>query len=175
MNLFKRIEVIVLLVLAGAGAAFVLLTARSDDQDDATPRDADVATGMGTGALDAVNKLHRCTLERDYGNARLDIELRLANRGTKRLVMQPPAVKLLTDAGREVPPFFLPIEPPPEIPAGATQDVRLRYWLEKADLSAGLKLVIGDESLVVKSSAPFDLETLKTKEPKTFSGADWTP
>ena len=172
MNLFKRIEIIILLVLAAGGAAWVLSNSGSADDEPG----ADSAASSGAPHDDdarTANKMHRCTVERDYGNARLDIDLRFANRGAKKLVMQPPQVKLLTDAGREVPPFFLPFDPVPEIPAGTTQDVRLRYWLEKADLQGGLKLVIGDERIEVKSAEAFDLETLKNKEPKGFTNTSW--
>lgn len=170
MNLFKRIEVILLLVLAAGGAAFVLLSNKAPD-DETVPTSGEKS--LASDAKTDKTKIHRLTLERDYGNARLDIELRLANRSDKRLVIQPPQVKLLTTAGREVPPFFLPFDPVPEIPAGTSQDVRVRYWLEKADLQNGLKLVIGDENIEVKSAAAFDLEKLKNKEPKVFADANW--
>lgn len=172
MNLFKRIEVIILLVLAAGGAIWVL--SNSGSADDEAGADSATTSGSAHNEEPGANKLHRCTVERDYGNARLDIEVRFANRGAKKLVMQPPQVKLLTDAGREVAPFFLPFDPVPEIPAGTTQDVRLRYWLEKADLQGGLKLVIGDERIEVKSAEAFDLEKLKNKEPRTFTTADWS-
>lgn len=172
MNLFKRIEVIILLVLAAGGAIWVLSNSRS--ADDEPGADSAVSNGTAHDEEPGANKLHRCTVERDYGNARLDIEVRFGNRSTKKLVMQPPQVKLITDAGREVPPFFLPFDPVPEIPAGTTQDVRLRYWLEKADLKSGLKLVIGDERIDVKSATAFDLEKLKNKEPKVFPDANWS-
>lgn len=172
MNLFKRIEFIALLVLAVGGAAFVLLGHKPGG--DSAPTSIDESPA-GSPAPAGESKIHRCTLERDYGNARLDIELRFSNRDTKRLVMQPPNVKLVTDSGREVPPFFLPIEPPPEIPANSTQDVRLRYWLEKADLGHGLALKIKGERIEVKTTAPFDLEKLKDKEPKVFTGTNWNP
>ncbi len=172
MNLFKRIEVILLLVLAAGGAIWVL--SDNGSPDDEAAGESAAASDPAQDAGPGVNKLHRCTVERDYGNARLDIELRFANRGEKKLVMQPPQVRLLTDAGREVVPFFLPFDPVPEIPAGTTQDVRLRYWLEKADLQGGLKLVIGDDSIEVKSAAVFDLEKLKNKEPRTYASSDWS-
>ena len=172
MNLFKRIEVIILLVLAAGGAIWVL--SNSGSPDDEAAGDSAAASATAQNEERGANKLHRCTVERDYGNARLDIELRFANRGAKKLVMQPPQVKLLTDAGREVVPFFLPFDPVPEIPAGSTQDVRLRYWMEKADLQGGLKLVIGNDSIEVKAAAAFDLEKLKNKEPRTFASSDWS-
>ena len=87
--------------------------------------------------------------------------------------MRPPTVRLVTGAGREVPPFFLPFNPPPEIAPCARQEVRLRYWLEKADLAGALTLEIESGKFPVKSAAPFDLETLENKKPKTFTAEDW--
>jgi hypothetical protein len=145
VNLFKRIEVIILLVLAAGGAIWVLSNSGSPDEEAGW--DSAVSSGPAND---------------DVG-------------GPKKLVMRPPQVRLLTDAGREVAPFFLPFDPVPEIPAGSTQDVRLRYWLEKVDLQGGLKLVIGDERIEVKSAAAFDLEKLKNKEPRTFASSDWSP
>lgn len=169
MNFFKRIEVILLLLVAIGGAVWVLSNSGHGEDDSA----AEAVAAPGDSAGQGQNKLHRVTVERDFGNARLDIEVRLANRTEKKLVLQPPQVKLVTDAGREVPPFFLPFNSAPEIPAGSTQDVRLRYWLEKADLAGGLKLVIGDESIEVKSAAASDLEKLENKKPKVFKDSNW--
>ncbi len=81
----------------------------------------------------------------------------------------------MTAAGKEVAPFFLPFEPQPEIAAGGSQDVRLRYWLEKSDLQGALILEVQSEKLDVKSAAPFDLEKLKNKEPRSFTDTHWTP
>jgi hypothetical protein len=87
--------------------------------------------------------------------------------------MQPPDVRLVSGSGREVPPFFLPFEPQPEIPPGATQDVQLRYWLEASDLSNTLTLEVAGRSIVVKSASPFDVESLKNGEKQTFTSAEW--
>ena len=35
----------------------------------------------------------------------------------------------ITEKGREVPSFFLPFQPQPEVAAKSTQDVELRFWL----------------------------------------------
>ncbi len=156
-----------LLILALGGAWWVLSDANKEGEDERTSNSA-----PATDAEPAL-KIHRRTLERDYGNARLDIELRYANTTATKLALQPPNARLVTAAGREVPAFFLPFEPPPEIPAKTAADVRLRYWLEKTDLAGALTLHIGDASIEIKTAAPFDLEKLENKKPRTFDGAEW--
>ena len=170
VNFFKRIEVIILLLLAAGGAAFVLLSDHGSPDAGAPDEPPPPAGGAGASETD---QLHRITIERDFGNARLDLEVRVVNRGTSKLVLQPPLVRLLTGDGREAPPFFLPFNPPAEVPAGSAQTVRLRYWLERADLNGALRLAIADESLEVKSAAPFDLDTLENKKPVVLGGAAW--
>lgn len=171
MNLLKRPELLALLAIAVGAAIWVLSTQSTSDNGDTDADGPTADQGQGAEPL----KIHRCTLERDFGNARLDIELRCANHSGEKLVMQPPQVKLLAAKGREVPPFFLPFDQPPEIAAKTTGDVRLRYWLEKADLGGSLSLQVRDQTVEVKSAAPFDLDKLNNKEPRTFSGADWRP
>lgn len=169
MNLLKRPEVILLLLLAAGGAVFVLTSTPGNDRDD--PSQAEALRASST--ADAETRIHRLAIERDYGNARLDIDIQVANRDPKRLVMQPPEARLFTGKGREVPPFFLPFSPPPEIAANAAADVQLRYWLEKADLEGSLRLEIRGESIEVKSAAPFDLEKLENKQPRTLAPGEW--
>ncbi len=174
MNLFKRLEVLLLLVLAVGVAVWALVrqdTSAGLDGVDPAEHLSDLnperpASGAST--------IHRSTLERDYGNARLDIDLMVVNPAETKLVMRPPHVKLLTNAGREVPPFFLPFDPPVEIRAATSEDVRLRYWLDAADLKGGLTLLVGGERIAVKSSAPFELEKLKNKEPRVYSYVEWS-
>jgi hypothetical protein len=168
VNLFKRIEVILLLLLAVGGAVWVLSGSSNGDVYDLDPQ-------VKVGGESAENRVQRCTLERDHGNARLDLEFRFQNQKTRKLTLQPPQVRLMTAAGKEVAPFFLPFEPQPEIAAGGSQDVRLRYWLEKSDLQGALILEVQSEKLDVKSAAPFDLEKLKNKEPRSFTDTHWTP
>jgi hypothetical protein len=168
VNLFKRIEVILLLLLAVGGAVWVLSGSSKGDVYDLDPQ-------VQVGGESAENRVQRCTLERDHGNARLDLEFRFQNQKPRKLTLQPPQVRLMTAAGKEVAPFFLPFEPQPEIAAGGSQDVRLRYWLEKSDLQGALILEVQSEKLDVKSAAPFDLEKLKNKEPRSFTDTHWTP
>ncbi|GEP44971.1 hypothetical protein [Brevifollis gellanilyticus] len=165
MAFLKRVEVWVLLLL-GAGAAVWVLIDQPKVEGDPLPVEA----------LDNVDPaplvtIHRCTLERDFGNARLDIELRYRNTYPRDLVLQPPDVKLLTADGKEVPPFILPVEKPPQIPAHTEQSVRLRYWLEAAHLNGALTLDIRGSKAEVKSAAPLDLQKLESHQPKVWQGA----
>lgn len=171
MNLLKRPELLALFVLAAGAAVWVLSTRSSSDYQDEQTETVAADAESGEPPL----KIHRCILERDFGNARLDIELRYANRSEEKLVMRPPQVRLVTAKGGEVPPFFLPFDPRPEILAKTTGDARLRYWLEKSHLDGSLTLHIRDQSIAIKSAAPLDLDKLKNREPVTFSGADWKP
>jgi hypothetical protein len=145
--------------------------AEEDETADDTPRRKTGTVVKGDPAKPL--EVHRSVLERDYGNARLDIEARIQNAGKDKLVLQPPQVRLLAGGGREVPPFFLPFEPQPEIGPGTTQDVQLRYWLEKKDLQEGLTLEVNGVQAKVKGAQAFDLESLKSKEEKTFLPHAW--
>lgn len=167
LALFKRVEVILLLALSIGVAAWVLLSKpKQDDAEWDAPADEPVATQE--------DKIHRCQIERDHGHARLDIELRLSNPGTTRLSMQPPQVRLLNGKGTEVPPFFLPFEAQPVLPPGSTQDIGLRYWVKKEDLTGPLTLHVLDKKIEVKSPEPLDLDKLKNKAPQTFTTTRWT-
>jgi hypothetical protein len=167
MHLPKRIELWVLLAMIVAGLVWVFLS-RDDGEDD--------MPGGGTTSVaddQAPLKLHRCTLKRDYGNARLDIELRVRNDGAGKLVMQSPKVKLLTGKGREVPSFFLPFDAVPEVAAKSAQDVQLRYWLETADLRESLTLEVDGKTMPVKSAKAFDIEAMKNGEERVMQPGEW--
>lgn len=164
MSFFKRIEVWVLLLLGG-GAAFWVLQEPSAGEGDPQPvQESEVSPS------EPPLVIHRCTLERDYGNARLDIELRYRNASPRPLVLQPPDVRLLTAEGREVPPFILPVEKPPQIAAQTAQSVRLRYWLEAAQLGGALTLDIRGAKAEVKSAASLDLSKMENGKPRTWQG-----
>lgn len=166
MQLFKRIELWVLLAAVIAGLFFVFGSRHSDS--DSTSDGTPMAT-----AEDAPLKLHRCILTRDYGNAQLDIELKVRNASAEKLVMAAPAVKLVGAKGREVPGFFLPFQPQPEVPAKTTEDVQLRYWLDKADLEGPLKLEVKGRTIEVKSPQSFDLLSMKNADKKSFNPGEW--
>jgi len=157
MSFLKRFEVWLLLLLGGGAAIWVLL-------DQPTPESAPL-TEEG-----AALTIHRCTLTRDYGNARLDIELRYQNSSPRPFILQPPDVKLMTAAGKEVPAYILPMETPTQISAQTAQNVRLRFWLEKAHLEGALTLHIREATAEVKSASSLDLEKLENQKPITWTG-----
>ena len=161
MRIFQRFEVWLLLIAAGIAILWSFSSA---------PIPAEEIPEM---SADAPLQLRRCTLERDFGNARLDLEVRFKNSSPRPLSMQAPDVRLLNAAGKEVPPFILPIERPPTAEAQTTGDIRLRFWLEKADLTGPLTLEIRGEKLEVKNSTPLDLEKLENKKPKVWTSAAW--
>lgn len=166
MHFLKRIELWILLAVVVAGLAWVFTSGGSEEEaGDGGPATVEDSR--------APLQLHRCVLKRDYANARLDIELRVRNDGPDALAMQSPKVKLLSTRGNEVPSFFLPFDPIPQVPAQSTQDVQLRYWLETADLQGALTLHVGDRTLPVKGVAAFDLNTLKNGEEKVVREGEW--
>jgi hypothetical protein len=167
MHFFRRVELWVLLAIILAGLAWVFMSGRNHEEDVAG---GDVAAVENA---HAPLQLHRCVLKRDYGNARLDIELRVRNDRAEKLVMQTPQVKLLTGNGREVPSFFLPFDPIPEVPGKSTQDVQLRYWLEAADLQGALTLEVDGKTLPVKSAKAFDLNAMKNDEENIIEPETW--
>lgn len=111
-------------------------------------------------------------LERDYGNARLDLTVRVRHDGIHPLVMKAPQVRLMAGE-REVPSFFLPAERLPEVAPKTTTEVTLRYWLETTDLQGPLALEVDGEKVPVKSATAFDLATLENGKPKALRGVEW--
>ena len=166
MQALKRIELWVLLAVIVAGLVWVF-SSGGDDEDAGDPS---IATATDAGLP---LKIHRCVLERDYGNARLDIELRIRNDSAEKLVMQSPKVRLVTGKGREVASFFLPFDPVPEVAAGSSQDVQLRYWLEAADVQESLSLEVAGKTVPVKSAKPFDLNAMKSGDKKVIDAGGW--
>ena len=163
MKFFHRPEVWLLLLLAAGAAVWVLMSSNPGAGDPE-------AIEEGAPAQAAIT-IHRTTLERDYGNARLDIELRYRNASPRTLMLQPPDVRLLAAEGQEVPLFILPMEKPPQIAPQTAQDVRLRYWLDRKHLQGPLTLDIRGATAEVKGAGAFDLEKLENKKPKTWVGA----
>ena len=167
MNLFKRLEVWLLLILAAGATLFVLW------QDKAATADKPVISDVQPARADGKLTVLGCKLERDYGNARLDIEARLTNRRTRKLLLVAPAVKLLNDQGNEVPDFILPAEKPAEVPPNAEATVVMRFWLEQSDLQGVLTLDVEGERVEVKSAEPFDLSQLENARPRALKPGVW--
>ena len=163
MRIFQRFEVWLLLIAGGIAVWWSFQT---------TPNPSETGPGAEISAESPL-QLRRCTLERDFGNARLDLEVRYKNASPRPLSMQAPDVRLLNAAGKDVPPFILPVERPPTAEAQTTGDIRLRFWLEKADLNGTLTLEIRGQKLEVKNATPLDLEKLENAKPKVWTSAGW--
>jgi hypothetical protein len=164
MPFFKRLEVWLLLAVGLAATLWVLLPEPTGN--DTASADPAAATAPNEPALQVL----RCTLERDFGNARLDIELRYANPAPRPLLLAAPDVRLFAADGTEVPFFVLPATPVPQIAERASGDANLRFWLEKKHLAGALTLDIRGARTAVKSPAPLDLETLENRKPRSWSG-----
>lgn len=156
MNLFNRLEVWLLLILA-AGATLFVVWPKSDNKS--------LINDVQPARPESKLSLLGCKIERDFGNARLDLEVRLTNRHARKLMLVAPAVRLLNAQGKNVPDFILPAEHPPEVPPNAEATVILRYWLEQNDLNGKLTLEADGASVEVKSEKPLDLAQLKNGEP----------
>lgn len=165
MRLFQRFEVWLLLIAGGIAVWWSF-------QSNTTPAEDDPVAAMNA---DAQLQLRRCTLERDFGNARLDLEIRYKNTSPRPLSTQLPDVRLINAAGKDVPPFILPVERPATVEAQSTADLRLRFWLEKAELAGSLTLDIRGQKLEVKNNTPLDLEKLENAKPKVWTSSAWAP
>lgn len=170
MAWMKRFEIWLVLLLALIGLAWVLwFNPTRDEFDEEVLGDNDSAVAQVEEDL----SLRRLVAKRDYGNVRLDIDLKVRNPKPEKLVMSPPKVRLLAGEGREVPGFFLPFEPLPEVSPNSTQEVQLRYWLEEKDLKGTLELQVDGQKLLIKDSASVEIESLKNGEETAIRSVKW--
>jgi hypothetical protein len=165
MNIFKRLEVWLLLIAAAGATLFVVWPSGRDK-----PSISEVKPAQPDSKLTLIG----CKLERDFGNARLDIEARLTNRHARKLLLVAPAVRLLNAQGKAVPDYILPAEKPAEVPPNSDAAVVLRYWLEQTDLNGKLTLEVEGEAVEVKSDKPLDLNKLKNSELTKMPSGDWS-
>jgi hypothetical protein len=168
-NWIRRPEVWVLLLASVAAALWALKSGGSEAEWEAGPGVSELKTA------EARVTVLRGSLERDYGNARLDLEVKIRNEGLHPLVLVPPKVRLLAGAtgDREVPPFFLPAERPPEVAGKTVSEVMLRYWLEAGDLGGPLVLELEGEKVPVKADRPYALDKLENGKAVPLRGVEW--
>ena len=159
MHFFQRTEVWIILLLASAAGAFVLFTSEPSNPDR-LPTVANVGP-----ATQEPTRITRRTLERDHGNARLDLDVRVTNSHESAKQLVPPFVVLKNANGREIPAFFLPIEPPPTLAPTTTAAVHLHFWLEAADLQNALTLTVDGQEIQVKGAKPVDLTGFENAKP----------
>jgi hypothetical protein len=166
MPFLKRIEVWVLLVV-GVGLSWWALKPAA-----APPTRWEAAAGEAADQPPQRLTLRGAQIERDYGNARLDLTLAVRNDGIHPLRLSAPKLRLLAGE-REVPAFFLPADRLPEVAPQSASEVQLRYWLEAADLQGPLVLDLEGEQTPVKSATPYPLDPLKNGELVTLRGVEW--
>ncbi|TLD72036.1 hypothetical protein FEM03_04745 [Phragmitibacter flavus] len=170
MAFLKRFEIWVLLAVVIAGLAWVFLSGPPDEFDEEVlPTEPGKAT-VSSPAL----TLRKLVIKRDYGNARLDVDVKLRNEKSEKLVLTSPAVRLMNGAGREVPSFFLPFDALPEVAAKSTQEAHLRYWLEEEDLLGTLTLEIDGLKLLLKDGTAVPMDSLKNGEETVLKSTKWT-
>lgn len=169
MAWMKRFEIWFLLVLVLGGLAWVLFFSSGDQFEEELLSDGATAELKVEQAL----TLRRLVAKRDYGNVRLDLEVRMRNAKGEKLLMTSPQVRLLAGEDREVPSFFLPFDPLPEVAANSTQEVLLRYWLEAKDLQGSLVLEVEGQRLLVKEAEPFEIELLTNGEETQLKTVRW--
>lgn len=183
MNIFKRFEIWVLLLLLVAATAFVLLTSREEpDLETALPPapGSTAAAQQATPQETAPFTVDRIELKRDYDNGILQVHLTYDNRTGSDLQLVSPAAKLLGgpdpekgDEAEEIAAFFLAFAPPPTIPSGGSSAAVLKFWVEKRHLENALWLQILQDRQDIKSPAPFDLESIPNQETRVLEGTDW--
>jgi len=159
MHLFQRTEVWIILLLASAAGAFVLFTSAPSGPDRPP------AVANAGPATQEPARITRRTLERDHGNARLDLDVRVTNSHESAKQLVPPFAVLKSAAGREIPAFFLPMEPPPTLKPETTADVHLRFWLDAVDLQNTLTLTVDGQEIQVKGAKPVDLSGFENAKP----------
>lgn len=139
MPVGKRPEVLVLLALVVLGGAWVAW------QQWRGPQPAGAASGAG--ALQVTVTAARVMAEGDY--LRVRVEFTVTHLGTAPLSARPPHVKLLDDQGREVTPFFVPGEFPPDLPARRTGASWFEGWLTAEQATGPLTLEVAGRQVAV--------------------------
>jgi hypothetical protein len=169
MSVWKRPEVWVLLVLVVAGASYIVFSGGRGDGDGGG------GSGGAGAPVEARLRVGSVELTRDYGNARLEIEIDYDNRSGPEIPLSPPDVVLETGAGEPVDPFFLAGDFPDPIAAGQRDRARLKFWLEPGQLDGALVLKVRGEAVQVKPARPFDLETVENQTTVTIEAGEWEP
>jgi len=175
VSTLKRPEVIVLLIAFLSIALWVLLRP-SGDSDDVDGQSASSSPGSETTSTAPESDVPRIldrSLERDYGNARLELRIDLTNQTAEPQQLIPPFVRLTGPDGETIPPFFLALSKPPTLAPGKSDTVKLAYWLEKSHLEGPLWFACGDHTVEVKDDAPLDLESIENQASKAFSSTRW--
>lgn len=166
MAIWKRPEVWILLLITLGALAYILFTQANKKPDFEAPLSSD--------SEEKNLVVNHLKLSRDYGNARLDLSITLKNTTTKPITFLAPDTQLLRPDKSAVDPFILAFAQPEHLPPGKSDDRTLSYWLEEKDLANSLILKIEDQTVTIKSSAPFDLTTIENQSTTHFTSENWS-
>lgn len=178
MAFFKRPEVWVLLLLSVAGVAWVLWS--DAEHDRAEVEGSESAEEVADGATEEEDGSSRfairaCRVSREEGH--LIVTVRVATISEQALAeplaLEAPAVKLITEDGTSVAPFFLPFDPPPRLDAEAGAFADLRYWLPFGQASDALWLEIDGDRLPVKTAGELASDQFPEGTEVAVNGLDW--
>ena len=137
--MFKRIEVWVLIIVAGAASiwfAFFQPTA----EDATLPKLPEVV--IEKSAIELVSS----QVEASDDHFVISLKIATINEGNAPILLDPPFASLTTADGIEIEPFFLPFAPAPVLHTGPDSVAELHYWLP-ADASCELSLKLGEQTL----------------------------
>jgi hypothetical protein len=185
LNVFKRIEVWILLVLTVAGLVFVLLNREPTTEDSgfansskpgrvspgiaATP-DANASSAPSN---DTLLEIKNVSLRREGEHFLAEVKF-VFNNQTAQPVRTIEDAKLITGGGESIPVFFLAFTgAPPEIPATKKSQASLHFSLRGETIVGALALDIGGHRAPIKSSRSFDPESIADNQSKTFNQLDW--
>jgi hypothetical protein len=183
MSVWKRPEVWGLLVLVAGGAVYIASSGGRGAGPDGAGGDPGGTAGTAGGTAGTAGgtagagrlRVESIELTRDYGNARLEIEVDYDNRGGPEVPLSPPDVVLETGGGEPVDPFFLAGDFPDPIAAGQRDRARLKFWLEPGQLGGALVLKVRGEAVQVKPDRPFDLGAVENQKTVRVEAGEWSP
>ena len=156
MAILKRFELWMLLAFVTAGVGFVLFTHQSEKNAD---EEEEVAAAPGGTNVETQPKAPfeieaaKLTADEDTQHWLLELQVRYRNQTGEALELASPRVQLKTEAGAEVPDFFLAFAPPPQVAPESEEVVDLRYWLDTRHRGEDLWLSILDERVPVELEA----------------------
>ncbi|MEM6912159.1 MAG: hypothetical protein AAF555_11345 [Verrucomicrobiota bacterium] len=121
------------------------------------------------------------TLQRDFGNFILNLEVAATNPSSQATTLGPPQLRLLGPSGQTFPLYQLThlpsYQPPPRLAAGERARTSLAYWLSTEELGLELHLAFLEERLLVKKAGLPPLSSLPAEQKELrhrFPHPDWT-
>ena len=176
LNIFKRIEVWILLALTVAGLVFVISTGKPrPEEPENLPEKTITETSSEpkTFAKDSLLEIHSIKVRRESDRFLAEVDFTYDNQSDKPITTAN-AASLIPESKKAAPVFFLAFTgAPPILPAGEKTNSSLQFSLQGEEIAGELNLRIAGNSTPIKSSRSFDPESIKVGESKTFTRLDW--